>query len=64
MPMCICMYVCMYMIFLDDIVEIQTVPGREWMALCGCKAESAVPNYWESTSGIPPDSIHRGTKTH
>jgi hypothetical protein len=46
---------------LDDIVEIQTGPGREWMALCGCKAESVLPNYWETLSailsGIPPDSI-------
>ncbi len=36
---------------LNDIVEIQTVPGREWMALCGCKAESVVPNYRETISG-------------
>jgi hypothetical protein len=30
------------------------------MALCGChisKAESVLPNYWETISGIPPDSI-------
>jgi hypothetical protein len=35
---------------------LQTVPGREWMALRGCKAESVVPNYTETISGIPPDS--------
>jgi hypothetical protein len=32
-------------------------PGRGWMALCGCKEGSVLPNYWQTISGIPPDSI-------
>ncbi len=44
------------MIVLDDIVEIQTVPSREWMALCQWMVESVLPNYWETIAGILPDS--------
>jgi hypothetical protein len=31
-------------------------PSREWIALCRWMVESVLPNYWETISGIPPDS--------